>query len=472
MIVKDQIFFVKVNKKNIEWYLSKGYKCNLKDVIEVKLEDLIPNTRVPIKYECDGCHQIKEVDYCTFNRRHTVLDKLYCAECSRKKLKIEKHYLAQNGYKICNECNRKLPANSDYYFRKCDTKDGWSQKCKECKGSKFTDKLSKIPKDGFKFCIRCNRELPIDIKYFPSDKLCKDGFRNVCRECGADGHFMSEDYNQIQRWTKEEESILIKNYEFYTNDELIELFFPNKTKKSIQDKAYALGITGKNSEVLNKINKEKSKKMSGKNNPNYGINLSDETKKKISFARMGKYKGENNYWFGRKRSIEQKKQISERMKGKWSGDKNPRHKNPLYGEDNPNWQGGITPLYFELRSEIKEWQEESMKACNYRCVLTGDYFDEIHHLYSFRNIVNEVFLILGLDQRQAVKDYSEEEFNKIKTTLKYLHQKYGLGVCLKKEIHKLFHDLYGYKNNIPEQFYEFVNRYKSGEFVEMQEKCS
>jgi len=152
--------------------------------------------------------------------------------------------------------------------------------------------------------------------------------------------------------------------------------------------------------------------------------------------------------------------LSLRMKGKWSGNKNPRFASPLVGKDNPNWRGGVTALYFELRSEIKEWQLESMKNCNYKCVISGKEFDNIHHLYPFKNIVNEVFETLNLEQLPKVLDYSEVEFDNIN---------YGLGVCLSKPIHKLFHDTYGYTNNTPEQFYEFKSRYNNFEFNELLE---
>jgi hypothetical protein len=72
--------------------------------------------------------------------------------------------------------------------------------------------------------------------------------------------------------------------------------------------------------------------------------------------------------------------------------------------------------------------------------------------------------------RKTIGDYSEEERILIYDMLNKLHIKYGLGVCLSKLVHKVFHDSYGYYNNTPEQFEEFKQRYKNFEFDDLLEE--
>jgi len=369
--------------------------------------------------------------------------------------------------KKCSKCGEEFPENTDYYFKRKGNKDGLNTKCKMCQGYNFTNKLTNIPKEGYKFCIKCNRELPIDIKYFPPDKMCKTGLRNVCRECGEDGHFMEDGYEVKHFWTIEEEELLKNIYPHYLNEEIILLYFPNESLKSLINKAYKLGNINKTKETMERQYKLQSERYSGENNYNYGKHKSEEVKIKISLAKKGKFLGEDNWWYGKKRSEKQIKQISLRRKGLWSGDKNPRHINPLNGELNGRWQGGIKQLYYDLRDHLQEWKKSSMQECNYKCVLTNGEFDNVHHLYNFKDIVYEIFEKLNLPIHQTIGEYSEDERNDIYKLLNELHTLYGNGKCICKPLHKLFHDTYRYTKNTSEQFYEFEKRYKNFEFDEL-----
>jgi hypothetical protein len=125
------------------------------------------------------------------------------------------------------------------------------------------------------------------------------------------------------------------------------------------------------------------------------------------------------------------------------------------GENASNWKGGITPLHLYLRESLTQWKKDSMKACDYKCIITGNNFDTVHHLYGFDNILQEVVISLNIPILEQVNQYTDLELEKIRNKCLELHYKYGLGVCLSGEVHKLFHSIYGYGNNTPNQFEEF-----------------
>lgn len=365
-------------------------------------------------------------------------------------------------YKICLKCNRMLPANSDYFYHKCDTKDGLTSRCKECLSHKFTDHLIRIPKEGYKFCKKCNRELPSNTMYFPTDNSCIDGTRNICRECDKKyGKFLDEKPHKSEPWTKEDLDLLKSIYTDYTNEEIIEKFFPTRTIRAIASIADVYGFAGKSEETFRRSCEARGTKNSQKLK---GRIVSEDTKEKLSKIKKEYYKTHDGIMKGRKWSLESRQSLSLKKKGVWSGNKNPRVTNPLNGKDNPNWKGGITALYQELRSDTKEWFIKSAEFTNYNCVITGNNFDNIHHLYPFKEIVEEVFINLGIDKRKNISEYSENEEVLIRSELKRLHDFYGYGAPIHKEVHKLFHNLYGYTNAYYHDFLEFVKRIEFGEF--------
>lgn len=132
-------------------------------------------------------------------------------------------------------------------------------------------------------------------------------------------------------------------------------------------------------------------------------------------------------------------------------------KDSVSGTNNYRWLGGITPLNIHLRNRIHDWKKQSMVACNYKCDITGKRFDDIHHLYGFDQILEEVLFNTNIKLKEIISEYSDIELKTLENECIRLHEKYGLGVCLCREEHESFHKQYGYGNNTPEQYYEFKN---------------
>lgn len=132
------------------------------------------------------------------------------------------------------------------------------------------------------------------------------------------------------------------------------------------------------------------------------------------------------------------------------------------GKNSPVWKGGTTSLKKFVSNNLSEWKRESMDFCNYKCIITGNKFDDIHHLYPLNKIVQEALFELGLERYEFIGDYNEEDLTPITNKIVEIHYRYPLGVCLTKKIHKKFHQIYS-NNCTPEQFYEFAEKIKSGE---------
>jgi hypothetical protein len=135
------------------------------------------------------------------------------------------------------------------------------------------------------------------------------------------------------------------------------------------------------------------------------------------------------------------------------------------GETAPNWKGGITNLriYIHICDEIKSWKIKSMQLCWYKCILTGEKHDAVHHLYSFNKILTATFKELNMPIYSTISFYTTEQLEIIKLKCLELHLRYPYGVCLTGKLHSLYHTLYKF-DNTPEQFKEFITRLRLGEF--------
>lgn len=324
--------------------------------------------------------------------------------------------------------------------------------------------MEKKEKKETKICTNCKRELLFTYQFFP---LETDGIRlqSKCRECSEkDGKFLElPKSNKRRKWTKEEDELLVKLYAHYTNKELIEKFFPDRSIRSIGTRADVKNCTGKTEETLIRSEKERATNASLTMT---GRAMSEEQKKKLSEIKKEFYRiNGTDFLKGREFTKETRQKMSEAKKriNKWKGEDNPRHQHPLRGKENGRWKGGYKPLINSMREEIKEWKKYSANSCNYKSVLTGQEFSDIHHLIPFRYIFDLGLSELNLEERACQSLYEPKEYEALRLKIIELHEIYGLiGMCLEREIHKLFHDTYGYTNNTPEQFLTFVEDCEKG----------
>lgn len=127
------------------------------------------------------------------------------------------------------------------------------------------------------------------------------------------------------------------------------------------------------------------------------------------------------------------------------------------GESSSNWRGGISEINVYLRNNAISWVWDSIKEGNNKCVVTGDTENiDIHHIVSFNTIVHETFKETNIELKATIGDYSQDELKKLTNKCLQLHYKYGLGVCVRKDIHIHFHTIYGFGNNTREQWDLFL----------------
>jgi hypothetical protein len=130
------------------------------------------------------------------------------------------------------------------------------------------------------------------------------------------------------------------------------------------------------------------------------------------------------------------------------------------GENNPSWKGGVTPLNKFLRNSTKHWKRKILKKYDYKCFITGENSKklEIHHTIPFYMMRDDVLNSLNLPIYQTVEEYTQEELESIVSNFNEFHESIE-GVPLKKEIHTIFHSIYGKGYTSFEELLEFKENY-------------
>ena len=315
--------------------------------------------------------------------------------------------------------------------------------------------MERIVYNWEKVCKRCGRSLPYTYQYFPYDKNYKYKLRNTCRECDPKyKNFLSVDYVPSAKWTPEDLSILKENYPNYTNEELHKKFFPNRSIRGIESTASKYGFGHKTPKTL-----KRSLKQGAAKNPECqkGRVISDEWRKHMSEAQTKRYQDPEQREISRQIAI---------RNGYFQLENHPIHKNPLYGEANGRWKGGCSESVNQFRRDILEWKKESIRFCDYKCVITGEQFKDIHHPISFNAILCKALKNVGLDLKPQISDYSNSEYSKIKSELIRIHKIIPYGACLNSKIHTLFHKEFSYYDFTINDFVSFYTKICNGDYAQ------
>ena len=79
---------IKISRKNIEHLKNKGYNCNLKDIIDVKVKDLTFGSHIKIKVKCDVCETEKILTYQNYLKGFINSNFYACSsKCALEKVK-------------------------------------------------------------------------------------------------------------------------------------------------------------------------------------------------------------------------------------------------------------------------------------------------------------------------------------------------------------------------------------------------
>lgn len=131
------------------------------------------------------------------------------------------------------------------------------------------------------------------------------------------------------------------------------------------------------------------------------------------------------------------------------------------GEKHPNYKGGISMLDDDIRKSLSDWKNNIRKLYDHKCPITyKDKLDTtVHHLYSLSLIYSDVIGELGMSTKlhDTIRNNNLSEKDKQLIISKVVEKHTNnIGILIDKDIHIAFHKQYGYGENTPEQFDEFL----------------
>lgn len=436
MILSDtvQVRWISNLKK---WYLNKGYEyTKMYDYFECNVEDLMPTSTIKVKVKCDYCNKIHEKEYRDYLKQREVIEKDCCSDKNCGKIKTRE---------ICNKLH-----GVDNYSKLEHVKEKQSKR----KRADFNTVLNlfkeknlillsdesdyKNDRSNLKFICKYHEDKGVQETSFSNIKSLKGccSYKKgdlIAESRRYDGDFIIDEF-------KSKGFIpLFKPEDYINNETKLPCLCISHKDKGVQYIRYTTLKTRKGCYYCSK----------------------ESTKRKLRLNHEEVFK----YFHSRNLIVDDiETYINKDVKIKCICNKHPEHQIYIsYGQLKQTNQPcslcreelNTTKLSKRLRGCINEWKESSKKYCNNSCVFTNSRSYQIHHVYSFKDIVLESLNNLNI---QIKEQYSSKEILLIKEEVKRLHEIYPPGICIHPELHTLLHSEFG-KNTNEEDLNEFIKNY-------------
>lgn len=119
-----------------------------------------------------------------------------------------------------------------------------------------------------------------------------------------------------------------------------------------------------------------------------------------------------------------------------------------------------TSLASYIRGQNAAYHLRRLKEHDFTCQITGRKHDVVlHHIYGFNLILAEALESANIPVKTDFLEYTIEELGRLYDIFAELQDFYDSTVCIHRDVHVKFHNEYGYGNNTPAQWKDFLNKY-------------